>query len=165
MELGRAQQNPPLLTVAVGLPGICPLSIYSVAIFSSCQKPRTPTPIRVWPAPTKWPVSCMDLRRPGGISSNAIRCYLSRLQSNNPAIKYQTAKTLDSAFRWLTLFSMMQFPQARVSRTLTKITIHEALALKTQHIYENFFSMFIKGLPNTECKKDTYPYRERVKEQ
>lgn len=161
MELGRAQQNPPLLTVAVGLPGLCPLSIHSVAIFCSCQKPS----IRVWPVSANQPVSCLDLRRPGSISGNAIRWHLSELQSNNPVIKYQTAKTLDSALRWLTLSSMMQFPQARVSRTLTKTTIHEALALKFS-IYENFFLiLFIKGLPNTECTKDNYPYRERVMEQ
>lgn len=149
MELGRAQHNPSFLTVAVGLTGLCPLSRHSVAIFCSCQKPS----VRVWPVPAKWPVRCVDLGRPGSLSSNAIRWHLSELQSNYPAIRYQTAKAVDSALRWLTFSSMKQFPQARVSRTLTKITIHEALGLQLSiymrkifyHIYQRLAKYRVNG--------------------
>lgn len=126
---GQSSAKPTSSNTAGGLTGLCPLSIHSVAIFCSCQKPS----IRVWPASAKLPVSCMDSRRPGSIPSNAI-------QSNNPAIKYQTAKALDSALRWHS--STMRFSQAWVSRTLTKVTIHEALALKLSTYMKIFFYMY-----------------------
>lgn len=131
-ELGRAQRSLALLTVAAGIIGSCPPYTHSVAISCSFHKPF----IRVQPVSAK---------RPARDYQEAHECPLFTSQDFKPITP--EVKT-NSALWWLARPSRTQFPQVRVSRTLTrsfhKVT-DETLALELSTLYEKLISDLSKA--------------------